>query len=344
MSWKRILRPVPRSDQVLLGLDIGSGSVKVVALTWGPKGARLAAADQEAIPLHDEDSPLLDSKPSTAAAIRRLLERMQIEPRHVARLASSVGGANVTVGEFEMPRMKPRDLHKAIPWEARKHLPDDARVFDYEMLDDTAADTVRILLASLPQEQLEHHMDLLRAVDLQPERIEATPIALSLACSRLRRSAASDACVVLDIGRSGTTLVIGEESGPFFSRYLDIGLGSRAQALVTAGGEPHDESPTPPGGEAALVEEARRGEGPLLEELVLEVRRSMAFFGSHYNSSSIERLFVTGGGATHAPLVQTIGSQLGIPVTPFVYRGNQKVPLVEAPYAVAYGLAVRLGS
>lgn len=344
MSWKSRMHPVPRSDQVMVGLDIGTASVKAVALLWGRKGARLAAVDQEAIPPHDEDALIQDSKPSTVAAIKRLLERMQIEPRQVARLASSVGGANVTAGEFEMPRMKPRDLHKAIPWEARKHLPDDARVFDYEMLEDNGVDKVRILLASVPEGQLAHHMEVLRTADLQPERVEATPIALSLACSRLRRGAASDACVLLDIGRSGSTLVIGEESGPFFSRYLDIGLGSRAQALVTAGGDGREEIPTTPGGEAALVEEARRGEGPLLEELVLEVRRSMAFFGSHYNANSIERLIVTGGGATQAPLVQTIGTQLGIPVTPFIYRGNHKVPLVEAPYAVAYGLAVRLGS
>ena len=344
MSWKRRLRPVTRSDQVMLGLDIGTASVKAVTLVSSPKGARLAGADQEPIPPHDEDTLIQDAKPSIVAAIKRLLDRMQLEPRQVARLASSVGGANVTVGEFEMPRMKPRDLHKAIPWEARKHLPDDARVFDYEMLEDNGVDKVRILLASVPEGQLEHHMELLCTADLQPGRVEATPIALSLACSRLRRGAASDACVVLDIGRTGTTLVIGEERGPFFSRFLDIGLGSRAQALVTAGGDAHEEAATAPGGEAALVEEARRGEGPLLEELVLEVRRSMAFFGSHYNANSIERLILTGGGATQAPLMQTIGAQLGIPVTPFVYRGNQRVPLVEAPYAVAYGLAVRLGS
>src|SRR5258706_8614499 len=103
MSWKR-LRPVSRSDQVLLGLDIGTASVKAVTLTWGPKGARLAAADQEAIPAHDEETLIQDTKPSIVAAVRRLLDRMQIEPRHVARLATSVGGANVTAGEFEMPR------------------------------------------------------------------------------------------------------------------------------------------------------------------------------------------------------------------------------------------------
>jgi len=113
---------------------------------------------------------------------------------------------------------------------------------------------------------------------------------------------------------------------------------------VAAAGQAHDGSPALAAGEPSRVDEARQGEGPLLEELVLEVRRSMAFFGSHYNSNNIERLILTGGGAAHEPLVHSLGTQLGIPATPFAYRGNQAVPRIEAPFAVAYGLAVRLGS
>ena len=325
-----------------MGLDIGTAAVKAVVLSPGRRRPRLAAAGIEPVRTDGtNDGPFQNDHGVVVEALGKLLESLRLEPQQVARLTTSVGGPNVSVAEFDMPQMSPRELRRAIPWEARKHLPDEGRVFDYEILDSRGQERARVMLASVPQIQLEEHLSVLSAVGLAPERVEATPIALSLACRGLMRGASPQACLLLDIGASGTTLVIGEEAGPFFCRSLDVSVGAPSLELALPDGSA---SEAPEGaGDPVLVQQARQGEGPLLEELVLEVRRSMVFFGSHFVANTIERVVLTGGGGMSDVLAETLAGQLGIPVTRFAYRGNDAVPRLDAQHAVAYGLAARLG-
>lgn len=339
------------TKKIWLGLDLGSAAVKAVALDLTARGPRLAALDQEPIAAGCGATPAAAAPDAAAAAdggtgaavpaLQRLLDRMQIVPQRVARLATAIGGPHVTVSEFDMPRMPQRELRRALPWEARKYLPDEERVFDYEVQPPRPdSDRVRVLLASVPPAEMQQHRNLLQAVGLVPERIEAQPIALSLACHGQNGDIAPASRLVLDIGHAGTTLVIGEECGPFFCRFLEIGLG--AAALVPAGVA--DDTDTEAGGPtSALLCEAASGGGGLLEELVLETQRSIAFFTHQNPGAHIQQVVVTGGGAMHADLVRVLGEQLELPVQRFGYKGNNAVPSIEPTHAVSYGLAVRLG-
>lgn len=337
------------SKKLWLGLDIGSAAIKAVALDLTPRGARLAALDQEPVPptasaTASADAPAEAAAGSrenatscVAAPLRRLLDRMQIAPHRIARLATAIGGPHVAVSEFEMPPMPKRELRRALPWEARKYLPDEERVFDYEVQPpQDNSERVRVLLASVPHAVIQQHRETLREAGLVPERIEARPIALSLACRGQCPELAPTSRLVLDIGYSGTTIVIGEEGGAFFCRFLEIGLGS--SNLVPAGVETEAEAAT-----STLLLEAANGAGGLLEELGLETRRSIAFFGNQNKGSSIEQVVLTGGGAMHPELVTAVESLLQLPVRRFAYKGNSAVPCIEPTHAVSYGLAMRLG-
>jgi type IV pilus assembly protein PilM len=321
----------PRDGKFLLGLDVGRAAIKAVALARTAHGPCLAAAGEipVAAPAGGDagNGGSSGAAAATRDAIAQLLDRLGIAPPCVARVATALGGASVVVGEIEVPRMPARELRRALPWEVRKHVPDEEWVVDHEVLGPDAADPgkVRVRYAGVDRTQLEARIALLRQVGLEAQHVEPAAASLARACHGLLADLPAETRLGLDIGQSGTTLVIGAEDGALLSRYLEIGLG------------------TPAGDEPELVRQARLG-GESLDELVLEVRRSIAFFASHHGGSRVARAVLAGGGAVYPPLAVALAARLDVPVRTFAYRGNHAVPRLEPPWAVAYGLAARLAS
>jgi len=328
------------APRYLLGLEVGGSALKAIALCIGAKRPQLAAAASEPSPPEDASDEVW------VATLQRLLDRCGIAARDVARLATAVSGPRVSLTTFEMPRLVPRELRRALPWEARKHLPDEDRVCDYTVLADTPDATIhRVLLASIPRADFERHLGILRAAGLEPEHVEPAALSLTRACRRLRGDIPAAACLVLDVGHRGTTLVLGDEHGEFFARFLEVGLALRTPALVPAGDVEDDGDATALEPDLPqLVADAQSGGGEQLDELVLETRRSVAFFASQRAVPAVGQLVLAGGGATSDALVSALGTALGVPVTTFGYRGNRAVPQIEPTHAVAYGLAIRAAS
>jgi Tfp pilus assembly PilM family ATPase len=137
----------------------------------------------------------------------------------------------------------------------------------------------RVLLASIPRADFERHLGILRAAGLEPEHVEPAALSLTRACRRLRGDIPAAACLVLDVGHRGTTLVLGDERGEFFARFLEVGLALRTPALVTASEVENDGNATALGRPAAANRRCAVGRRAI-DELVLETRRSLAFFVS----------------------------------------------------------------
>jgi type IV pilus assembly protein PilM len=318
--------------------------MKAVVLSRGSGRPRLAAAATEPAPAADAGDEIW------IAALQRLLDRCGIQAGDVARMATAVGGPRVVLTTFEMPRLTPRELRRALPWEARKHLPDDDRVCDYTLLEDAPDVAVhRVLLASIPRLDFERHLSLLRGAGLTPEHVEPAALSLARACRRLRGDVPATACLLLDIGHRGTTLVLGDERSEFFARFLEVGLAAQAPAVVAAGDFDADAGTGagPGPGDAAvpqLLADASSGGGEHFDELVLETRRSLAFFSSQRAAPPVARVILAGGGAMSERLCAAVGDALGVPLIPFGYKGNRAVPVVEGTHAVAYGLAIRMVS
>lgn len=117
----------------ILGVDIGSSSVKLVQLQPVRSGYKLAALGSAPLPPEAVvDHTIMDAG-AVVEALKGLLTNQKIQAKHVA---TAVRGHAVIVRKIQLPQMEEDELESSIQWEAEQYIPFDiAEVYlDYQLL------------------------------------------------------------------------------------------------------------------------------------------------------------------------------------------------------------------
>jgi type IV pilus assembly protein PilM len=119
---------------VTIGLDIGSGLIKLVAISHTSGGpvltkVALTAIGNDAIVEGEIMDPGI-----VAEAIKDLMASAGIKGKNVV---TAVGGRDVIVKKITMDRMKEAEAREVIRWEAEQHVPFDMDnvELDFQILD-----------------------------------------------------------------------------------------------------------------------------------------------------------------------------------------------------------------
>src|SRR5574341_1869276 len=109
-----------RRRKLLVGIDIGTHSIKVVRLKLKGQGYQLL--NFGLIPLRPEtmvDGNIADAD-AVVEAIRNLMQMEKIKAKEVA---TAVSGQSVIVKRIRLPQMTEEELQEAIQGEAEQHIP-----------------------------------------------------------------------------------------------------------------------------------------------------------------------------------------------------------------------------
>ncbi len=332
------------------GLDIGTHSVKLVALHPGATRGRYAeAAIPRALALDEPPAPAI-----IAGLIDDCMTRIHESPRSFRGISIGVSGPDVIVKHLPLPLMDDAEIAGAVRFEARKHLPFDVAtlVLDHQVLArNTAERRLDVLLATVSQQRLDRSLAPLRELGVEADIVDAAPLALSNALWHLLpRDTGTEAegHVLLDVGHRGAWLTLRHKALPFFSRRLEWGGQQLTQAIASATGgslERADawkfDAGAAMGQDSAEAVAARDAVARLGEE----VRRSLAFYGTLAPLPETLHLHVTGGTARLTGLTERLGEVLGMPASTFspldsTDRGV-RIQAGGPQYALAYGLALR---
>jgi type IV pilus assembly protein PilM len=336
---------------------VGSFSVKLVAAQPSVGGHRYWAAE---LPFAAGDTDPERTPPAeiAARAISDCFARAGFSARSFRGVSLGIGGPDVIVKQISLPLLDESEVGPALRFEARKHLPFDPQgmIIDFQILSRSPTERrLEILLAAVSQEHAERHMEPLRLLGIEPDILDATPLALTNAVVHNGEMQAA-AYVVLDIGNSASHLALYQRGEPFFSRRLDFGGRNLSRAIAEGTHVPFEEAEAwklawgadEPGlrvdWESA---EMRAVSDALRHDLVDELRRSFAFYRTQGHLPDPLRLWLSGGSARLPGLAARLGEILGSPVQLF-----DPIPTVEASpsgehavggpqFAQAYGLATR---
>src|SRR4030042_6011527 len=106
----------------VVGLDIGSSSIKLVELTEGKNGFKLQNLALSSLPPEAiVDGALMDSV-TIVDTIRDLITTSKIKTKDVV---TSVSGHSVIVKKISLPFMTEAELEESIRWEAERYIPFD---------------------------------------------------------------------------------------------------------------------------------------------------------------------------------------------------------------------------
>lgn len=326
--FKRLTTIKHTEAKVIIGLDVGSTSVKVVAL-GSRKGSGLRPIiAQNLVPL--EAGQDVDA----SGAIKAALATLQL-PIRLVNL--SVSGQWVIMRIVEMPTMKPAEMKQALPFEAQRYLPFNVQdvLIDGAVLGPADANKSWVLIVACKKELIERRMDWTKRAGFDVALIDVDALAVAnafLSSGNGQRIEGTRA--LLNVGAQLTNLVILQGDIPYLVRDIPWG----GDKLIRNIAEQLHLETTDAGKQLVQGEVGHHWTGPMklaIEPLVTELQLSFDYFENRFGQPP-EHLLVTGGLSQCAVFVEALKGY-------FTQRVEAWAPMkgLSGQFTVAYGLALR---
>ena len=170
-----------KKSKAIVGLDIGSSTVKAVEMKSAGKGYRVAAFGMEPVPPDSiVDGAIIDGT-AVADAIRRLFERHKFQTKDVA---ASLSGNAVIVKKINLPMMTDAELADSIYWEAEQYIPFDIQDvnLDYQVLSPAAGEggsgSMEVLLVAAKKDKIADYTGVIAQAGRTPVVVDVDVFAL----------------------------------------------------------------------------------------------------------------------------------------------------------------------
>lgn len=297
-----------------VALDIGSGLIKLVAISHGSgepvltKVAFTSVVDDAIV-----EGEVMD-KGIVADAIKGLMASAGIKTKQVV---TAVGGRDVIIKKIAMDRMKEGDAREVIRWEAEQHVPFDMDnvELDFQILDPEAEGLqMTVLLVAAKRELVETKLALLADVGLEPSVIDVDAFALHNAFEINYPDAMRGVVGLVNIGHETTNVNILDDGIPVLTRDIPIGTRRFREDMQRERGLSAEDT-------ERLLQSA--SDDPTLrpfletrgEELAVGIERAAAFLQSASRSAGgVSRIYTSGGGSRIPGINQVLADRLRLPV------------------------------
>jgi len=297
-----------------VALDIGSGLIKLVAVTHGAGDPVLSKVAYTSV----VDDAIVEGEimdPGIVAdAIKGLMASAGVKTKQVV---IAVGGRDVIIKKIQMDRMTEAEARSVIRWEAEQHVPFDMEnvELDFQILDpDGEGLQMTVLLVAAKRELVENKVSLLAEAGLTPSIIDVDAFAIHNAFEVNYPDEMRGVVGLVNVGHEMTNINILEDGIPVLTRDLPIGTRRFREDMQRERGISADEADQ-------LLQGVERNEliDPFLEsrgeELAVGIERAAAFLQSASRSATgISRLWLTGGGGRIPGLAKVLGDRLRLPV------------------------------
>ena len=225
-----------------VGLDIGSGLIKLVAISHASGGPVLTKVAFTSIG-HDAivEGEIMDPG-IVAEAIKGLMAQAGIKTKSVV---TAVGGRDVIVKKITMDRMGETEAREVIRWEAEQHVPFDMDnvELDFQILDPEGEGLqMTVLLVAAKRELVDHKVALLADVGLQSTIIDVDAFALHNAFEINYPEAMNGVVGLVNIGHEVTNIYILDDGVPVLTRDIPVGTRRFREDLQRERGQSAEEA------------------------------------------------------------------------------------------------------
>jgi type IV pilus assembly protein PilM len=338
--------------KAVVGLDIGSSSIKAVELKESKQGWELVSFGLE--PLAQDtvvDGAIMDA-PQVAAAISGIFEKSEIKVKSVA---TSVSGHSVIVKPVTLPMMSEEELYDRIQSEASQHNPFDITDvnLDYQLLESMDSQ-MNVILVAVKKDKILNHTNVLAQAGKTPTVVDIDAFALQNCYEVNYDPDPGQTVALLNIGASVMNINIVRGGVPLFTRDVSVGGNQYTDALQKELDLSYDDAERLKKGEAvAGVADDHRATvlRSVSDILILEIQKTFDFFRATATGENIQRIYVAGGTARVPGLVELLREEFALPVeelypfrkiviNPGLHNESQVRELAPR-LAIAVGLALR---
>jgi len=338
----------------LVGVDIGSSSIKVCELKEVRKGGRaLVRFGYHPLP----PQTIVDGHIINSAAVVEGLDKLFHKQKN-REVALRVSGHSVIIKKLTMPLMTPAELAELITWEAEQHIPFDlAEVeIDWEVLARREErGQMDVLLVATKKEEVNDLTQIAAEAKLRPRVIDLDAFAVQNAFEVGYGGIPADQTIVLiHVGASLTTVNILSGGTTAFTRDIaNAGnqITEEIQRRLSIGAEEAEAYKCGGDGRGLVPREVPAIVAELVDGLAGEIQRSIDFYLATSGEGEVHRIYVSGGTANIRAFLDAIERRVRVPVELLDPLRLAELPQqgvdidllrARAPQAVvAFGLALR---
>jgi type IV pilus assembly protein PilM len=298
-----------------VGLDIGSGLIKVAVVEHGRTGPVLkkiaiTPLTGDAIVEGEIMDPGLVSE-----AIQAALADAGVKNKAVV---TAVGGRDVIIKKIKVERAKEQDARDLVRWEAEQHVPFDMESveLDFQILDpDDDGLEMSVLLVAAKRELIENKLRILAEAGLTPGIVDVDAFALHNAFEVNHPDAMRGVVGLISVGHEVTNINILDEGVPLLTRDIPVGTRRFREDLQRERGLGADEA------QALLTGFDRSSHLDAVvavrsDEIATGVERAAAFLASSSRApAQLREVYLCGGGARIPGLAEALGQRLRLTVT-----------------------------
>jgi type IV pilus assembly protein PilM len=339
----------------LVGLDIGSHSLKLVELKQKGKSYELATFGIQPLPPEAiVEGAIMDSS-AVAEAIDTLFANNNVKKTDIA---TSVSGGSVIIKKISLPAMSEDELAESIRWEAEQYIPfpiDEVNL-DHKTLRGSAAEggMMDIVLVAVKKDMIGFYANVITQAGKRPMVVDVDAFAVQNAFELNYKNdvSPSEVIALINVGASLINMNIIQGEISLFTRDISTGGNlytetvqrelnlSRDHAENLKKGVPVD------GIEAASATAIIQG---VTEDLAVDVQRTFDFFKATSTEERIDRIYLSGGSAKAPGIVQYFQNKFNAPTEVLNPFRSVRLTNIDADYlqdvaplaTVAVGLALR---
>ena len=339
----------------LVGLDIGSHSLKLVELRQKGKSYELVTFGIQPLPSEAiVEGAIMDSS-AVAEAIDTLFVNNNVKKTDIA---TSVSGGSVIIKKISLPAMSEDELAESIRWEAEQYIPfpiDEVNL-DHKTLRGSAAEggMMDIVLVAVKKDMIGFYANVITQAGKRPMVVDVDAFALQNAFELNYKNdvGPNEVIALINVGASLINMNIIQGEISLFTRDISTGGNlytetvqrelnlSRDHAENLKKGVPVD------GIDPATANSIIQS---VTEDLAVDVQRTFDFFKATSTEERIDRIYLAGGSAKAPGIVQYFQNKFNAPTEVLNPFRTIRLTNIDGDYlqdvaplaTVAVGLALR---
>lgn len=301
----------------LIGLDIGTSSVKLIELKAVSKKdyqlMNLGIANLPPDTIVDGD---IINTSAVTDAIKSILANIKLKTKNTA---TAVSGHSVIMKKINMPITTDEALSESIQWEAEQYIPFNINEvnLDFQVLErSTAEGQMSVFLVGAKKELINNYITAISEAGLNTMIIDVGVFALQNIYEINYPEYVNDAVAVINVGASITNFNVVSKGIPIFARDLTQSGGNQITEEIQKGlniSREEAEKRKIGSGGTPITPDVMEIMKSASEAIAADIQRSIDFYLST-GGEKITRILISGGTAKIPDFLNLISQKTGLPV------------------------------
>ncbi len=344
-----------KKKQHLIGLDLGSHTVKFLQIEEGKNGYKLVSFGLAALPGGAFVEGKLREPELVASTVQKLAKNLKLKEKDVA---ISISGYEVMIKKVELPVMAEDELNSKMREQMGQYIPYSIEEvnLDCQIMGPVKdrPKSMEVLLVVAKKESINDYVDLVRIAGFDPAVIDVDCFALCNAHEVTYGKDEKDSVALVDIGANKASVYIIDNGAPVFTRDISIGGFQITDKIRSRCRLPYEDAERIKLGQPTDKLSVRELQDIFISVAngwVGEVKRVIDFYYSNYPEGAVKKIYLSGGSSRTPGLDKLFQSKMGIDVGLFNPLGRLEcddqvfdpsyVNYIGSQMAVCFGLALR---